>query len=94
MNILLKHVPASGYAAPRTRLTSQGQTSIPAEMRKALRIEPGTELAWTIAGGHLVAKPVRATTLKDLQSAIQPSGLHLSIEDMDQAIRNHFKAPR
>ncbi|WP_005035753.1 AbrB/MazE/SpoVT family DNA-binding domain-containing protein [Holophaga foetida] len=77
--------------APRTRLTSQGQTSIPAEVRKALHIEPGTELVWTVVAGHLVVEPVRETTLRDLQDALKPSGARLSVEDMDEALRARFR---
>ena len=84
--------PASSPSTPpRTRLTSQGQTSIPAEIRKALQIETGTELVWTVVAGHLVVEPVRETTLQDLQAILKPSGTKLSVEEMDEALRTRFR---
>ncbi|MBP1628278.1 MAG: prlF antitoxin for toxin YhaV toxin [Holophagaceae bacterium] len=83
--------PVKRSNAPRTRLTSQGQTSIPAEVRKALHIEPGTELVWTVVAGHLVVEPVRETNIKDLQAALNPSRVLLSVEGMDEALRARFR---
>jgi len=42
----------------KTKVSERGQTSIPAEIRKRLGIEPEQELEWGISGGVITVKPV------------------------------------
>ncbi|MGA8011278.1 MAG: AbrB/MazE/SpoVT family DNA-binding domain-containing protein [Candidatus Acidiferrales bacterium] len=37
---------------PHSTVTSKGQTTIPAEIRKALRIKPGDTLEYAMQGDH------------------------------------------
>ncbi|MDR3720739.1 MAG: AbrB/MazE/SpoVT family DNA-binding domain-containing protein [Candidatus Acidoferrales bacterium] len=37
---------------PHSTVTSKGQTTIPAEIRKALRIKPGDTLKYAVQGDH------------------------------------------
>jgi AbrB family looped-hinge helix DNA binding protein len=50
-----------------SRVTSQNQISIPAEVRKRFRIVPGTELVWEERDGLLLVRPKRFT-LDDLRA--------------------------
>jgi AbrB family looped-hinge helix DNA binding protein len=50
-----------------SRVTSQNQISIPAEVRRRFRITPGTELVWEERDGVLVVRPKRFT-LDDLRA--------------------------
>lgn len=43
---------------PRSTLTDKGQTTVPAEVREALKIKPRQQLAWEIQGdGSVVVRP-------------------------------------
>lgn len=37
---------------PRSTMTSKGQTTVPKEVREALRLEAGDRLTWEIRGGQ------------------------------------------
>lgn len=38
---------------PTSTLTSKGQTTVPKEIRDALKLEPGTKLTWELHGGKV-----------------------------------------
>jgi AbrB family looped-hinge helix DNA binding protein len=44
-----------------SRVTTQNQISIPAEVRRRFRIAPGTELVWEERDGVLFVRPKRFT---------------------------------
>jgi AbrB family looped-hinge helix DNA binding protein len=44
---------------PVSRVTSQNQISIPAEVRRRFRIVAGTELIWEERDGALIVRPKR-----------------------------------
>jgi AbrB family looped-hinge helix DNA binding protein len=50
-----------------SKVTSQNQISIPAEVRRRFGIVPGTELVWEERDGALVVRPKRLS-LDDLRS--------------------------
>jgi antitoxin PrlF len=58
-----------------SRVTSQNQISIPAEVRRRFDIQPGTELVWEEKDGELRVRPKRST-LEDVQALLgaPPSG--------------------
>ena len=56
----------------RSKVTSQGQISIPAEVRKDLAIKPGTELIWDRQeNGEYVVRPKRRS-LAELPDILEP----------------------
>lgn len=68
-------------------MTSKGQTTIPKPVREALGIKEGTELRWSIEEGVLKVT-AKTQNLADFAGLLgkPPSGLHLTVEDMNQAI--------
>lgn len=42
----------------RTRVTTRGQVSIPAEVRKQLHIKPETQLEWIVEGSTVRVIPI------------------------------------
>lgn len=46
-------------------VSSKGQFVIPAEMREALNIRPGTRVAVTLEGNRIVLQPVNERFLKE-----------------------------
>lgn len=58
-----------------SRVTSQGQISIPAEVRRRMHVRTGTELLWDLRdNGDWVVRPKRYT-LEDIQEILQGSDL-------------------
>jgi len=47
-----------------TTVTSRGQVSIPADVRKKLVIGPGTRLAWMVEGATVRVIPIPADAVK------------------------------
>jgi AbrB family looped-hinge helix DNA binding protein len=39
---------------PTSTITSEGQTTVPDEVREALALQPGDQITWTVAEGHVV----------------------------------------
>ncbi len=71
----------------RSITTSKGQTTIPKSVRDAVGIKDGTPLTWILEDGgiRVVAKTLNAADLAGFLGP-PPSGVHLSIEEMDEAI--------
>jgi AbrB family looped-hinge helix DNA binding protein len=65
-------------------ITSKGQVTIPAEMRKILGLAPGKQVAFQLEDGHITLEAVR----DDVTAAfgMLKADRHVSIEEMDQAI--------
>lgn len=69
-----------------TRITAQGQTSVPSLVRKRFGLGPGSELSWQEVDGVLVLKSVKFT-LEDFAALLPaPPEKPVTIEAMDQAI--------
>ncbi len=55
-----------------SKLTAQGQISVPAEVRKRLGVGPGSVLEWTDAGGEVVVRKASRHTSEDVHDALFP----------------------
>lgn len=55
----------------RSRITSQDQVSVPAEVRKRFGLGPGSELGWYEEGGRLFVDLARPHTLADVRAALK-----------------------
>ena len=53
-----------------SRLTAQGQVSVPAEIRKHLAVGPGSVLEWTAEGDRVVVRRAGRHTSEDLHRAV------------------------
>jgi len=64
-------------------ITAKGQTTVPAEIRKAIGGIPGTRLVWhVLAGGRLFVR-VKNKTAADLKGTVKvPTKRQLDIEEM------------
>jgi AbrB family looped-hinge helix DNA binding protein len=51
--------------ASKTRVSSQGRTVIPVEIREKLGIREGEEIEWTLEGDVIVVRPVREEKTPD-----------------------------
>ena len=62
-------------AIAQSRLTTQGQISIPAEIRRRLGIGPGAVLEWDQVGEQIVVRRAGRFTSEDIHRALFPQGL-------------------
>jgi antitoxin PrlF len=58
----------------RSKITAQGQISIPAAIRKKLGVEPGSMVEWIEDGDKIVLKRAGKFTTEDLHKAAFPDG--------------------
>ena len=82
-------------ATPRSRLTSQGQISIPAEIRRKLGIGPGAVLEWEEEeDGRISVRKAGRYTSEDIHQAVfqDPPAKAIPIEEMDEGIRRYIKS--
>ena len=73
-----------------SKLTAQGQTSVPVEVRRKLALAPGSVLEWEEKGGEgIVRRAVRYTSI-DVHNALFGVGAKAPLKvDVQAAIRKH-----
>jgi AbrB family looped-hinge helix DNA binding protein len=54
----------------QTKLTSQGQVSVPAAVRHMLGLTPGSAVEWLQDGGNIIVKRAVRSTSNDVHSAL------------------------
>jgi AbrB family looped-hinge helix DNA binding protein len=76
-----------------SRLTAQGRTSVPAEVRKLLGLAPGTIIEWDAEGDVIVVRRARRYTSTDIHQVLFPDGppLRRSLDELKDGIRNDMK---
>ncbi len=58
----------------KSKVTSQGQISVPAEVRRKLGIGPGATLEWDEDGDKIVVRRSGKVTFEDMRKALFPNG--------------------
>lgn len=78
---------------PRTKMTAQGQISIPAEMRRRVGLGPGSVVEWDEQDGKLIAQKVGKYTFEDIHRRLFPDGppKRRTIEEMDEGIAEYMR---
>ena len=70
-----------------TTLTSKGQLTLPADIRRQLNLKPGDKLDFTLLDdGRVEVTPVRGS-MRDLKGSLPRPKRTVSLKQMDQAIR-------
>jgi len=68
-------------------ITSKGQTTIPGEIRKHLKLKPGDRVEFVVeADGKVVLVPA-TVDVRELYGLLAPAPRRASLEEMDAAIR-------
>ena len=78
---------------PRSKLTAQGQISVPAEVRRKLGLGPGAVLEWDEEDGRIVVRRAGRFTSEDIHRAVfsRAPAERTSIEEMRDGIRRHIQ---
>lgn len=82
---------------PRSKLTSQGQVSIPAEIRRKLGLDPGAVVEWgEEEDGRISLRRAGRFTSEDVHRALfaQPQAKAVTVAELDQGIRRHMQSRR
>ena len=56
----------------QSKLTAQGQISVPAEIRKKLGLRPGSVLEWDESGGEVVVRRAGRYTSAQVHEVLRP----------------------
>lgn len=71
-------------------LTRKGQTTIPIKVRNHLKLQPGDKIEFVIErDGKVVVHP-KNVDVRQLRGMLGNARRHLTIEQMDEAIRSRF----
>lgn len=76
-----------------SRLTSQGQITVPAEIRRRLGLGPGSVLEWEVEDDRAVVRRAGRYSSQDIRRALFPHGppRRRSIEEIDAGIAEHIR---
>jgi AbrB family looped-hinge helix DNA binding protein len=80
-------------AIAQSKVTAQGQISIPARIRQKLGIGPGSVLEWDEQGDNIVVRRAGKYTSEDIHKAVFPEGPppKKSLEELKEGIRLYMK---
>ena len=75
-----------------SRITSQGQVSVPARIRRKLGLTPGSIVEWCERGDEVVVRRASKYSSLDIHEAVfSAAPARRSVEDMDEGIRSHLR---
>jgi len=77
----------------RSKVTAQGQISIPVDVRRKLGVRPGSILEWDEEGDKIVVRRTGKFTFEDIHQAIfkgRTPKKH-TLEDMKEGIAQHIR---
>ena len=82
-----------GMALARSKITAQGQISVPAAVRQKLGVGPGSVLEWEEEGDKLILRRAGMYTSEDIHRVLFPAGPPepRTLEEIDEGIRRHTR---
>src|SRR5205085_5621826 len=80
-------------ALARSKVTAQGQISVPLDVRQKLGIGPGSILEWEQEGDEIVVRRAAQFTSEDIHRALFPESAPESrtVDEMKEGIRRRFR---
>ena len=79
-------------ALAHSKVTAQGQVSVPARVRQRLGVGPGSVLEWDEDGDRVVVRKAGRYSSEDIHRALfAKSPKHRTLEEMKDAIRGQVK---
>lgn len=84
-------MPADGPRIAESRVTTQGQISIPAEVRRRLGVGPGSVIEWDAEGEKIVVRRAGRYSSEEAHRALFPRGAprRRSLEELRRGILAH-----
>jgi len=81
-------------ALAQSKLTAQGQISVPAEVRRRLGLGPGSVIEWEADGEHIVVRRKGRYSSEDIHKVLFPEGppKRRSLAELKEGIRQHMRA--
>lgn len=76
-----------------SKLTAQGQISVPAEVRRKLGLGPGSVMEWEEDGDRVVVRRAGTHTSEEVHAVLFPTGApaRRSLRDLKDGIRSAVK---
>ena len=80
-------------AIAQSKVTAQGQISVPVEVRRKLGIGPGSVLEWDEEGDAVIVRKAGRYSSEDIHRAIFSKGIPTpkKLEDFDKGVRRYMK---
>jgi antitoxin PrlF len=80
-------------AISRSRLTAQGQISVPAEVRRKLGLAPGSVIEWDDRGESIVVRKAGQFSFEDVHTTLFPKGppRPRSLTELKEGIATHLR---
>ena len=79
-------------AIAHSKVTAQGQISVPAEVRKKLGVGPGSVLEWDEEDDQIIVRRAGRYTSQDVHAALFPEeGSRARPVEMREAIRKYIR---
>lgn len=76
----------------RSRVTKQGQVSVPVEVRRRLGVGPGSVLEWDEGDDVVVVRRAGKYTFEDIRKTLfKRPPKRATIEEMDEGIRRYMR---
>jgi AbrB family looped-hinge helix DNA binding protein len=77
----------------KSKITAQGQVSVPVKVRRKLGIDPGSVLEWVETGDAVVVRKAGGYTSIDIHRTIFPKGSFAAkrVEEFDRGVRRYMK---
>ena len=77
----------------QSKVTAQGQTSVPLEVRRKLGIGPGSVLEWDEEGEMVIVRRAGRYTSEDVHRKLFPQGVatRRTLDELKEGIRRHIK---
>jgi AbrB family looped-hinge helix DNA binding protein len=79
-------------ALAHSKLTSQGQISVPAEVRRRLGVGPGSVLEWDEDGDRIVVRRAGRYSSEDIHKVLfKTPPARRTMEELKEGIRTHVR---
>ena len=80
-------------ALAHSKLTAQGQISVPAEVRRRLGVGPGSVIEWDADGEQVVVRRKGRYSSEDIHKVLFPEGppKRRSLAQLKNGIRQHMR---
>jgi len=79
-------------ALAHSKVTAQGQVSVPAKVRQKLGVGPGSVLEWDEDGDQMIVRKAGRHSSEDIHRALFPkTPTRRTVEEMQDGIRRYIK---